>query len=194
MATLTVAKAGTAGGSGTVTSNPPGISCGGTCSAPFTVGTPVLLTATAGPDTFFMGWSGGGCPASPTSCNIVLTANTNVTAIFELGGTIEIRNEAAFTMENMTITNAVSGPFGFAFSPPILVQFGEPALLFPARPGSYTIPGGQYYSGFSTAACPAAPPFSVAPGGTTVVTYSQMDNSPLLDCQVTTGAPLRRRR
>jgi hypothetical protein len=192
MVTLTVAKAGTAAGTGTVTSAPPGINCGGTCAAQFTSGTPVMLTATADPDTFFIGWSGGGCPASPTPCNLVLTANTNVTAIFEQPGTIEIRNEA-LTMENMTITNAVSGPFGFAFSPPILVQFGEPTLLFPARPGNYSIPGGQYYAAFSTGACPATA-FSVSPGLTTVVTYSQLDNSPLLICQVTTGAPLRRRR
>ena len=41
--TLTVAKAGT--GTGTVTSSPAGISCGGTCSASYASGTAVTLTA-----------------------------------------------------------------------------------------------------------------------------------------------------
>src|SRR6266851_1815168 len=48
MFTLTVAKTGTAAApaDSTVTSNPPGISCGSTCSATFAPGTAVMLTVT----------------------------------------------------------------------------------------------------------------------------------------------------
>src|SRR5439155_65795 len=56
---LTVSKTGT--GSGTVTSSPAGISCGTTCSASFTSGTMVTLTAAPAAGSTFTGWSGGGC-------------------------------------------------------------------------------------------------------------------------------------
>ena len=56
---ITVKKAGT--GSGTVTSIPPGIDCGSTCSASFAAGTSVTLTAVAASGTTFGGWNGGAC-------------------------------------------------------------------------------------------------------------------------------------
>ncbi|HEX3530599.1 MAG TPA: hypothetical protein VH988_26350, partial [Thermoanaerobaculia bacterium] len=63
--TLTVTKAGT--GTGTVTSSPAGINCGAACSALFSGGTPVTLTATPAAGSLFLGWSGAcsgtaGCP------------------------------------------------------------------------------------------------------------------------------------
>ena len=45
-------------GSGSVTSNPTGISCPSTCSASFNSGTPVTLTATPAQGMSFIGWSG----------------------------------------------------------------------------------------------------------------------------------------
>jgi hypothetical protein len=51
-------------GSGTITSQPPGINCtigangGGSCSAFYPVGTVVRLTATASPGSKFQGWRG----------------------------------------------------------------------------------------------------------------------------------------
>ncbi len=53
---LTVAKGGT--GIGTVTSSPPGIECGATCSAGFAPGTSVALTASPYADSVFSGWGG----------------------------------------------------------------------------------------------------------------------------------------
>ncbi|MGB3562308.1 MAG: M12 family metallo-peptidase, partial [Thermoanaerobaculia bacterium] len=53
---LTVDKAGT--GSGTVTSSPAGINCGGDCQESYTHGTPVQLTATPASGSVFSGWSG----------------------------------------------------------------------------------------------------------------------------------------
>jgi hypothetical protein len=51
---LTVANSG----GGTVTSNPAGISCGSTCSAAYTAGTTVTLTATPDATSTFIGWLG----------------------------------------------------------------------------------------------------------------------------------------
>ncbi len=45
-------------GSGVVTSEPAGISCGQTCQATFPFGQPVTLTASADPSSLFFGWSG----------------------------------------------------------------------------------------------------------------------------------------
>jgi subtilisin family serine protease len=76
---LTVQKNGT--GSGTVTSSPAGINCGSTCSASFTSGSSVTLTATAATGSKFTGWSGGGCSGTGT-CHVTLAATTSVTATF----------------------------------------------------------------------------------------------------------------
>jgi hypothetical protein len=67
----------TLAGSGSVTSNPTGLNCGATCSADFSNGTSVTLTATG---TGFTGWSGG-CTGTG-ACVVTLNANTSVTATF----------------------------------------------------------------------------------------------------------------
>src|SRR5207249_592627 len=77
--TLTVTKTGT--GSGTVTSSPPGIDCGPTCSAAYDSGTVVTLTATPAAGSFISGSSG--CDVvSETSCTVTMNAARTVTAIF----------------------------------------------------------------------------------------------------------------
>ncbi len=76
---LTVTKAGT--GSGTVTSSSGGINCGATCSASYTSGTAVTLTAAAATGSTFAGWSGGGC-AGTGACTVTVSAATSVTATF----------------------------------------------------------------------------------------------------------------
>lgn len=76
---LTVRRAGT--GSGSVTSVPDGIACGGDCSETFTRGATVTLTATPASDSEFAGWSGGGCSGTG-SCTVTLGAGAAVTATF----------------------------------------------------------------------------------------------------------------
>ena len=76
---LTVNKTGT--GNGTVTSSPAGIHCGLTCSANFTSGTPVTLTASADGHSVFRGWSGACTGAA--NCVVTMSAARNVTATFD---------------------------------------------------------------------------------------------------------------
>ncbi len=74
---LTVEKAGT--GLGSVSSAPAGISCGATCSAGFSNGTTVVLTATPQPGSVFVGWSGG---CAGTLCSLAMTQARSVVASF----------------------------------------------------------------------------------------------------------------
>ncbi|MBL8626094.1 MAG: InlB B-repeat-containing protein [Myxococcales bacterium] len=79
--TLVVTRAGS--GSGTVTSNPPGITCGGDCSETYAQGTVVTLTATPDGGSTFAGWSGA-CAGTGT-CMVTMDAAQTVTANFTLG-------------------------------------------------------------------------------------------------------------
>jgi hypothetical protein len=77
---LTVARSGS--GSGTVTSSPAGIDCGTACVQSFASGTSLTLTATPDVGSVFVGWTGGSCSGADT-CQLVITAATSETAIFE---------------------------------------------------------------------------------------------------------------
>ena len=75
---LTVAKSGK--GQGTISSSPPGIDCGATCSAQYPNGTLVTLTATPSKATF-AGWSGGSCSGT-AQCTLRINADNSVAATF----------------------------------------------------------------------------------------------------------------
>ncbi len=81
---LFVGKSGS--GSGTVTSVPGGIDCGGACSSSFAAGIPVVLTATPSTGSQFAQWQG--CDSvSGSQCTISMNNDIeNVTARFELSG------------------------------------------------------------------------------------------------------------
>jgi 5-hydroxyisourate hydrolase-like protein (transthyretin family) len=69
-------------GNGSVTSSPAGINgCTGTCSASYSSGTLVTLTASAGGGAVFSGWGGGSCWGTGP-CQVVMSAAHNVTATF----------------------------------------------------------------------------------------------------------------
>jgi hypothetical protein len=86
---LGVTKAGM--GSGAVTSSPIGISCGATCSASYTHGTAVILTAASSEDSLFAGWSGGGCSGTG-ACTTTIDATKTVTAMFSQYITVTVPN------------------------------------------------------------------------------------------------------
>src|SRR5512133_3171773 len=78
---LNSAIAGTGGG--TVTSDPAGIACTGSCSALFDAATQVLLIPTPGIDSYFAGWSGGGCSGSG-NCQVTMNSDLTATATFDV--------------------------------------------------------------------------------------------------------------
>ena len=91
---LSVSLAGT--GTGTVTSNPGGITCPTTCSANFTAGTQVTLTETPATNSYFVGWSGGGCSGNSATCTLTLEASEQVTATFNISKTVSSLNHIIF--------------------------------------------------------------------------------------------------
>ena len=87
---LTVNLKGT--GAGTVTSNPAGINCTSSqkvCSASFTEGTTVTLTARATSSSTFAGWSGGGC-SGKGACTVTLDEDVDVTDEFDTDCTYDL--------------------------------------------------------------------------------------------------------
>jgi hypothetical protein len=82
--TLTVARSGE--GSGTVTSSPPGIDCGGDCSSAYPGATQVTLTAVPAPGSMLASFTG--CDStSGDQCTVTIGADTTVTAVFAPSGT-----------------------------------------------------------------------------------------------------------
>jgi hypothetical protein len=79
---LKVTKAGT--GTGTVTSSPAGINCGGTCTTTYTNGTVVTLSAVSGPNTVPATWTGCAKVIAENKCEVSMTANKAITATFKL--------------------------------------------------------------------------------------------------------------
>jgi hypothetical protein len=75
---LTVTRSGS--GSGTVTSAPPGIACGASCTAGYPANTLVTLTAVASAGSAFTGWSGACTGVAP--CFLTMNAAKSVTATF----------------------------------------------------------------------------------------------------------------
>lgn len=77
---VTVSKTGS--GTGSVSSDPAGIACGGSCSASFESGTVVVLNTDAHAGSEFKRWTGG-CSGSDPTCTIELDADSTVQARFE---------------------------------------------------------------------------------------------------------------
>ena len=77
--TLTVTRRGSA--TGTVTSSPAGISCGATCSAAFSPGASVTLTAAPAGGAGFVRWTGA-CSGTLPQCTVTMTAALTATATF----------------------------------------------------------------------------------------------------------------
>ena len=75
-------------GSGTVASNPAGISCPSTCSYVFTGGSQVTLTPTPTSGWTFSSW-GGACTGTGT-CTMAMNAAESVTATFVQGLTLSV--------------------------------------------------------------------------------------------------------
>ncbi|HPV22532.1 MAG TPA: choice-of-anchor Q domain-containing protein [Casimicrobium sp.] len=104
---LTVTRSGA--GIGNVRSDIAGIDCGASCTANFTVGTTVTLTATSLPGSNFVGWSGGACTGLGP-CTVQMNAAQNVTAQFD---PVQIPTLGAFGRVALPLLLALAA---FAFS------------------------------------------------------------------------------
>jgi uncharacterized repeat protein (TIGR01451 family)/uncharacterized repeat protein (TIGR02543 family) len=140
--TLTVTKAGS--GSGTVTSSPAGINCGATCSAQFSDGTVVTLTATAAPGSTFAGWSGEGCSGTGT-CQVTMSAARSVTATFNTVPT----HTLTVTKTGSGSGSVTSAPTGINCGPTCAASFNEGTMVtLTATPAA-----GSAFTGWSGAGC-----------------------------------------
>lgn len=80
-ATVTVTKLGD--GTGTVTSGPPGLSCGSTCSYGFVPGTAVTLTAALTNGSLFGSWAEDGpCSGQDLTCSFTANISVSVEVTF----------------------------------------------------------------------------------------------------------------
>ncbi len=100
---VSVSKLGT--GSGTVTSSPAGISCGGTCSSAFELGAAVTLSATPASGSTFAGWSGGSCSGSG-SCTLFVSADRSISATFTKKASSSARPATSVAAPQTKITKA----------------------------------------------------------------------------------------
>ena len=81
-ARLTVSKQHVTKGDGTVTSTPSGINCGETCSAPYSPGTTVTLTATPMEGSIFFGWKPASQGCTTGTCTVTVNRAGSVSAVF----------------------------------------------------------------------------------------------------------------
>jgi hypothetical protein len=118
---LSVSKSGTS--SGTVTSNPAGINCGNICSAYYSSGTLVTLTATPAAGSTFTGWSGV-CSGNNPTCVVNVNQAYTPTATFNTTASLEstykcpdINNDGIVDIFDAIITsnsiNKCSGTSGY---------------------------------------------------------------------------------
>ena len=133
--TLTVSKTGE--GAGTITSEPPGIDCGGECSAKFEAGTHVTLTETAAGGSEFAGWETLQCDESTeTTCEIVLSEDEGLSARFEP----EAAPEFPLTVSiEEGLGSVQSSPAGILCSPLCTASFeaGEEVVLTASPEAGY---------------------------------------------------------
>ncbi len=140
-------------GTGVVTSVPAGISCGATCTASFASNSIVTLTATAGTNSVFRGWSGG-C-AGTDACVVTLISNTTCTANFDA---LPVISDASIAPGSPTTTNDLVASVTSSTDPdgdPITVayqwqqsvdssNFNNLAFTTNPLPASATIAGDYY--------------------------------------------------
>ena len=123
---FTLTSSPTSGGA--VTSEPPGIDCGTTCSANYDYGTVVTLTATPAVGYMFSGWQGA-CTNTTGLCVITISGDTSVTATFSLI-TTDLMVNLTYLLGHGTITyTAVVVNNGPADAPGTIVSDTLPAQV-----------------------------------------------------------------
>ena len=123
-------------GSGTVSSAPAGINCGTACSASFTSGTSVALTATPASGSSFAGW-GGAC-SGLGACSVTMNAAQSVTASFNTVPQVgSLSLEVTGLPSGSSAALGIAGPGGFNTTRTILTGTGQ--NLSDVTVGTYTV-------------------------------------------------------
>jgi hypothetical protein len=171
---ITVTRTGS--GIGTVTSSPAGINCGSTCQATFTPDAQVTLTASAGSNSAFTGWSDD-CSGSVTTCTVTMSQARTVTANFVHlvsifvgidsttgGGTFDPygTNRVTGTGFSCSLTGE-----GVRFCPTVQVQPGVPVSFF-AQPD----PDDRFISWSGPCQDPTSTTCTFTPGSEAQITAS----------------------
>jgi hypothetical protein len=103
-------------GNGTVASSDKVISCGSKCASNYLAGTAVTLTAKAGSNSTFTGWTGG-CAGAALSCTVTIADSVTVNALFTAataggggggGGTAQVTLQVSHSNSG-TVTSDVAG-------------------------------------------------------------------------------------
>jgi hypothetical protein len=139
--TLTVGVSG----SGTVTSSPTGISCPGSCSAVFSYGTTVTLSASPASGYLFSGWSGacsgtGVCAITMNNATSVSATFTVASVAFTLTGPMNVPREnhtATLLPNGLVLIAGGSGPAGRTGHGTVYAS----AELYDASTGTFTYTG-----------------------------------------------------
>lgn len=171
-------------GGGSVRSVPPGINCPTGCTASFTYGTSVALTATANTGWRFAGWTGG-CTGSG-ACAVSITAPTAITATF-----IALAADLATT--SVSSPPAVLSPGGFLPVTDTVGNLGTSAAGTSATryylsadrakgPGDVLLLGLRFVWPLNPSATSTGTTIVVVPPGTSLGTYY------LLACANDTGS------
>ncbi len=163
----------TVSGNGTVTSNPAGINCPGTCTTTFAAGMTIDLRATPTGGATFSGW-GGDCAAAGTAstCTLTMTSSMTATATFSssplpdlvpainpipstgtIGGTIQL----SASVVNQGALSAGAFRLGFYFSSNSTISTAD--VLFATCNASGLVPGGSF-----VCSGPVTIPSSLPPG------------------------------
>jgi Tol biopolymer transport system component len=172
--TLSVTRAGS--GTGTVTSQVPGIVCGGDCAEGYPAGAVVILSAAAADGSIFAGWSGAGCGGTGI-CQVIVTADLAVTATFS-----SIGNQVALMVLKTgggtgTVSSQPAGIDCGAGCPGLSAAFASGAqVTLSAVPAA-----GHVFGGFSGGGCSGTDPCVVTlAGSTTVVAFFAPPGQPVI--------------
>ncbi len=156
-------------GSGTVTSDPPGIDCGATCTIQYAAGTQATLTAVAAPGSTFSGWSGD-CTGTQRGCILRVDGPRAARAIFSPGAAGAAVDEPAIVRLGLPLpdpadANCPSGYYVMSAedgpgSGLNAGTFGMEVLL--DSPGSRVLAGGLNFGGLMDAGQAGFAGFTIA--------------------------------
>jgi hypothetical protein len=188
---LTVTRSGT--GTGTVTSNPPGISCGGDCSQSYSAGTVVTLSAAAAAGSSFAGWSG-----DPDCADGIVTLNddTDCNAAFALAPlnqTITFGTLANKTLLQSPVTVSATAsshlPVTFSVTTPAVCSSGgtNGATIALLAPGTCTVRADQAGNGSYNPAPSVSRSFIVSKANQTI-SFAGPSSKTLLQSPITVSA------